>query len=160
MLFFVVIALTLAADLYTKHLTLVHLAVGEAIPMGIFDIRHVHNTGAAFGMLANSGFLFVAVAVIVLIGMLVALPHIRKAETPVVVALGLIAGGTLGNLVDRVRFGYVVDFIDFRWWPVFNVADSCICVGVGLLIWKILTQPQATPTPASGPSDAAGAPPV
>ena len=145
MLFFVVALIALAADLYTKHLTLTYLPLGQFIPMGIFDIRHVHNAGAAFGMLAHSNVLFIIVAVGVLVGMLVFLPRIRQAETAVVVAFGLIAGGTLGNLVDRLRFGYVVDFIDFRWWPVFNVADSCICVGVGLLIWKLSHGPHSEP---------------
>lgn len=159
MLFFLVVFIALAADLYTKYLTLRYLQVGEFIPMGIFDIRHVHNTGAAFGMLANSNVLFVSVAVIVLVGLLVNLPRIQKAETPVIVALGLIAGGTLGNLVDRLRFGYVVDFIDFRWWPVFNVADSCICVGVAILIWKLSQSPHAE-TSTGADSDPSPAPPA
>lgn len=151
MLFFLVVFIALAADLYTKHLTLRYLQVGEFIPMGIFDIRHVHNTGAAFGMLAKSNVLFVSVAVVVLVGLLVNLPRIRRAETLTVVALGLIAGGTLGNLIDRLRFGYVVDFIDFRWWPVFNVADSCICVGVAILIWKLSHSPHVTTSTGPDP---------
>lgn len=159
MLFFLVVFTALAADLYTKYLTLRYLQVGEFIPMGVFDIRHVHNTGAAFGMLANSNVLFVSVAVIVLVGLLVNLPRIQKAEAGIVVALGLIAGGTLGNLIDRLRFGYVVDFIDFRWWPVFNVADSCICVGVAILIWKLSHSPHAETS--SGPdSEPSPAPPA
>lgn len=159
MLFFLVVIIALAADLYTKHLTLQYLQVGEFIPVGIFDIRHVHNTGAAFGMLANSNVLFVSVAVIVLVGMLMALPRIMRAELPIIVSLGLITGGTLGNLVDRLRFGYVVDFIDFRWWPVFNVADSCICVGVGILIWKLSVSSHAE-TSTGADSEPSPAPPA
>jgi len=112
--------------------------------MGIFDIHHVHNTGAAFGMLPAGGLLFVAVAVAVLAGLFVSYPRVRAADRLTRVSLGLIAGGTLGNLVDRLRFGYVVDFIDFRWWPVFNLADSAICIGVALLMWRII-RPGATP---------------
>lgn len=120
------------------------LRLGELIGMGIFDIHHVHNTGAAFGMLPAGGILFVAVAAAVLVGLAVSYPRVRAADRLTQTSLGLIAGGTLGNLVDRLRFGYVVDFIDFRWWPVFNLADSAICIGVALLMWRIM-RPGATP---------------
>ena len=159
MLFFAVLLVALGVDLYTKHLTLQHLQLGEFIPMGVFDIRHVHNRGAAFGMLANNGSLFVVVAVVVLVAMLGALPRLQRAGAWVVVACALIAGGTVGNLIDRLRFGYVVDFIDFRWWPVFNVADSCICVGVGMLVWKILSTPPDSQEHPPSDSSTATTPP-
>lgn len=95
-------------------------------------------------MLQNGGVLFIAVAAIVLVGLVVSYRRIQEADTLTQAALGMVAGGTLGNLVDRLRFGYVVDFIDLRWWPVFNLADSAICVGVGFLMWRIL-RPTSTP---------------
>ena len=113
------------------------LAEGQAIALVLFDIHHVHNRGAAFGIMPSGGMVFVAVALVVLAAVLALRAHIRDAGSAMTVAVGLVAGGTLGNLVDRLRFGYVVDFIDLRWWPVFNVADSAICIGVGLLMWKM-----------------------
>lgn len=152
MLFFVVALIALALDQLTKYLILQNLLEGQSIPLGILDIHHVHNRGAAFGMLQNGGYLFVVIAVAVLIALIVAWPRIREAGPLVVSSLALIAGGTVGNLLDRLRFGYVIDFIDLRWWPVFNVADSCICVGVGLLAWRISRQPHAgNDTVASAP---------
>jgi signal peptidase II len=155
LLFFFVALAGLALDQFTKYLILHHLAYGQRIPMGFFDITHVHNMGAAFGMLQNAGYLFVVIAVVVLAGLFASMHRIREAEPLVVVALALIAGGTVGNLIDRLRFHYVVDFIDLRWWPVFNVADSCICIGVGLLVWKIFrhshNDPPTEPDHGSAP---------
>lgn len=156
MLFFLVAVIALALDQLTKRLVLVHLSLHQYIPLGILDIRYVQNSGAAFGMLARSGSLFIVIAVGVLGALLASLPRIRRAGPLVATALGLIAGGTVGNLIDRLRFGYVVDFIDLRWWPVFNVADSCICIGVGLLVWRISRAPQAPAVAVS----VEGAPPV
>ena len=114
------------------------LTEGQAYPLLLFDLHHVHNRGAAFGIMQSGGLVFVVVALIVLAAVFVLNAQIRRSGPAVTAAVGLIAGGTLGNLVDRLRFGYVVDFIDLRWWPVFNVADSAICIGVGLLMWKML----------------------
>lgn len=125
-------------DQATKYLVQVGLPLGRSISLGFFDLHHVHNRGAAFGIMPSGGAVFIIVAVAVLIGAMVLHARIREQGVAVTVAVGLIAGGTLGNLLDRLRFGYVVDFIDLRWWPVFNVADSAICIGVALLLWKML----------------------
>lgn len=138
---FLVVALAaLALDQLTKALVIHTMSQNQSFSLGILDIRHVHNYGAAFGMMQNAGVLFIVIAVIVLAIVFIFWPRISRAEPFVIVSLALITGGTVGNLIDRLRFGYVVDFIDLRWWPVFNVADSCICVGVGLLVWKICQQ--------------------
>lgn len=126
-------------DQASKYLILRYLKPNQLFPLlGVMDIHHVHNTGAAFGILPAGGHFFVTVALVVLGVLALSWRRIAEAGALTTVALGMIAGGTLGNLIDRLRFGYVVDFLDLRWWPVFNLADSAICVGVGLLMWKLL----------------------
>lgn len=142
---FILAALSaLALDQATKYLIVHGLRPDQAFSvLGVLDIHYIHNSGAAFGMLPSGGRLFIAVALLVLSLLAVSFRRILSADRWTALALGLIAGGTTGNLLDRLRFGYVVDFIDLRWWPVFNVADSCICIGVGLLIYKLLRQERA-----------------
>lgn len=100
---------------------------------GTVYLEYTRNTGAAFSMLPNGGWVFVVVATLVSAGILVA--YSRLAFHPILfrIGLALILGGAVGNLLDRLRLGYVVDFIDLRWWPVFNAADSAIVIGVLLL---------------------------
>ncbi len=142
-------ALVFAADQYTKFLVSSHLAIGEAwMPIESLApfvvIRHVRNSGAAFGMFPQGGTLFLIIAVIV-VCTIVWYYYRRALSAPLWVrlSLGLMLGGALGNMIDRIRFGYVVDFIDLGWWPVFNVADSSIVVGVTLLaIYMAFFQPK------------------
>lgn len=105
---------------------------------GIFHITRVNNTGAAFGWLKNSGGFLIFVSAI---SVVVLTLHLFRKRKPSVsdAAWALVLGGALGNLYDRLRFGYVVDFLDLRVWPVFNVADACICIGVGLIFVRMLT---------------------
>jgi signal peptidase II len=96
------------------------------------------NKGAAFGLLANETLLFVLIALVV-IGMIVAYVRFLPANRPWLrLSLGLQLGGALGNLLDRLRQGYVVDFISIKAWPVFNVADACVVVGVLILAYHLL----------------------
>jgi signal peptidase II len=104
-------------------------------------ITYVRNPGAAFGILADNQLrlpFFILVSVIALLGILWYLKRIPANNTRLQLGLGLIFSGALGNLIDRIRYGEVIDFIDVHWyqhhWPAFNVADSAICVGVGLLL--------------------------
>ena len=154
-------AIVFAVDQYTKYLVATKLAIGQAwMPLAALEpfvvIRHVRNSGAAFGMFPQGGTLFLAIAVVVVCA--IAWYYLQRAHTSplwVRLSLGLMLGGALGNLVDRVRFGYVVDFIDLGWWPVFNVADSSIVVGVTLLaVYMAFIQPKHAADEA-----AAGAPP-
>jgi signal peptidase II len=110
---------------------------------GFFNLVHFTNTGAAFGLLAGEHALwrqvfFIVVALVALVAIFFAYREVKAKKFVFTVAVGLIAGGALGNLVDRVRFGAVVDFLDFHMknyhWPAFNVADSAISVGVGLFL--------------------------
>jgi signal peptidase II len=115
------------------------LSPGESIPVlrNIFHWTLVHNTGIAFGLFKNQGIFFLGVSLfaIVVFGWLlyhqsreqVLLPSSR-------LAFSLIIGGALGNFIDRLQFGFVIDFIDFRIWPVFNIADSAITIGAFILI--------------------------
>jgi signal peptidase II len=125
----------IAADQLTKHLVTANLRLDEGVHVvGPFWIHHVRNSGIAFGLFASA-----TVAVIVLTGIAVAwmVGYFARsgARHPVLpIALGLVIGGSVSNLVDRVRLGYVTDFLDFRYWPAFNLADSFIVVGVGILL--------------------------
>ena len=112
------------------------LVSGESAPVvkNIFHLTLVHNTGAAFGIFKNNAVFFTAASIcaVAFIGW-----YIGKKERlsfPRGAGLALILGGAAGNLIDRLRFGHVIDFLDFRIWPVFNVADSAITVGVMLIL--------------------------
>ena len=134
----------------------------KTIITDVFDLTYVRNTGAAFGLFASvdssvKAILLNSIAVIVFL--IVSAYALRSSHKSVrlQVGLALILGGAVGNLLDRVRFGYVVDFLDFsisgHHWPAFNVADSAICIGVGLLFLDMLGSddaPAERPTPAPG----------
>lgn len=106
-----------------------------------FHITYIRNRGAAFGILSDNALrlpFFITVSLVAIIGIIWYLRQLRADQKLSHLALGLILSGAIGNLIDRVRFGEVVDFIDVHWythhWPAFNVADSAICVGVALLL--------------------------
>lgn len=134
-------ALIFAVDQLTKALVKTRMAPNQSIPVidNILHLTYVQNTGAAFSLLKGRVFFFVVVsfAVIAVIAYyLIRLPREKKLFR---YTLALVLGGALGNLVDRLRFGFVVDFIDFRIWPVFNVADSAVVIGVLMLLYLIMT---------------------
>lgn len=136
-------AVVLALDLYTKQLVLDAFHYAEHLYINdYFDLVRYHNKGAAFSFLANAGGwqqIFFSVIALVASVVIVYLLRKHKAEKLFCFALALILGGALGNLYDRLTLGYVVDFLYFHYqqyaWPAFNVADSAITVGVGLLLW-------------------------
>jgi signal peptidase II len=132
-------------DQLTKLWIMASFALHEQLTIipGFFNLVYVTNTGAAFGFLAGSKNLlrqsfFVAVAIVALVVIVFAYAHLKRQGKIFVYALGLIAGGAVGNLIDRLRFGSVVDFLDFYigsyHWPAFNAADSAITTGVGLFL--------------------------
>lgn len=134
-------------DQATKLWVLASFYLGERLEVTpFFNLVLVMNSGAAFSFLADAGgwqkWFFVVLA-LVISGWLVAMIRHHAAETLLPLACALVLGGALGNVIDRLRFGAVVDFLDFHvagWhWPAFNVADSGITVGVVLLIWQQLT---------------------
>lgn len=115
-------------------------AAGETRPVikGVFHLSLVHNTGVAFGLFRNHNTLLsiFSLAVIIYIAR-DSLAHKKDRRLCQRVALGLILGGACGNLIDRLRLGYIIDFLDFRIWPVFNIADSSITIGITLLALEI-----------------------
>lgn len=142
--------LVILADLATKEIILYKVALYESLEVipGFFSITHVRNTGAAFGLFAGhaNGFRILFFLAMTCVALAVVLfMYAKTAEENVWVsrAFCLIAGGAVGNFVDRVRFGEVVDFLDFyvgsAHWPTFNVADSAISIGVGLLFFYAVT---------------------
>jgi signal peptidase II len=132
----------LIADQVTKALVRGSLAVGASVPFidGFMSLTHVRNTGAAFGLFPGRMPVFIAIAMLVLGGIAWVWWRLKPRSAWVVVALGLVAGGATGNLIDRVLAGRVTDFFDVGWWPVFNIADIALDVGVAvLLVWLLFT---------------------
>lgn len=147
--------LILALDQWTKQLIVDRFSLGESISViqGWFSITYVRNTGAAFGFLASAdpAFrvpFFLAVPLLALFVIIYLIRKLPDGDLRTATALALVSGGAVGNLIDRMRFGYVVDFLDFHWkyqahFPAFNVADSAICVGVGLLMLDLFKNEEA-----------------
>jgi signal peptidase II len=115
----------------------------QSIPItSFFKLTYVRNTGAAFSFLSDAGgwqrWLFAVLAILISIIIAVWLTRLKKQETLLAVALSLILGGAMGNLIDRLAYGYVIDFLDVYYqtwhWPAFNVADSAITLGVMLML--------------------------
>lgn len=141
----VLAAVVVGLDLLTKWLVSTRLTEFVETPVipGFFSLQFVHNPGAAFGMLAGQQWLFIVVALGAVGGMLYFLRHPEGRVGLIPYALGLLMGGAIGNLVDRIRFnGEVVDFLLFYWrdyhFPNFNVADIGITLGVGLFLLQTL----------------------
>ena len=144
--------LVLLLDLLTKHLALQRLPPGRPVHVidGFFSLTLVMNPGLAFGMLAGTPAGWRWLVAVLSIGALAVLAVVGLRMLPTggpltPLALGLIFGGAVGNLIDRARFGAVVDFLDFYWrgyhWPAFNVADASISVGVVVLALRMLSAP-------------------
>ena len=143
--FLVVVMVVL--DQYTKYLASAHLTYGNPVyVMPFLDWTLLHNPGAAFSFLSNQGgwqrWFFTVIAVVVSVMLIVWIARLEASKLLETTALALVLGGALGNLIDRVQLGYVVDFISLHYqsyyWPAFNIADSAICVGVGMLIVDML----------------------
>ncbi len=123
------------ADQVTKHVVASHLRLGEGLHVvGPFTIRHVQNSGIAFGLFSSATAAVIVVTAIAIAWMLVYFARSGARHPVLPVALGLVIGGSISNLADRVRLGFVTDFLDFRYWPAFNLADSFIVIGVGILL--------------------------
>jgi signal peptidase II len=149
-------------DYATKRLVEGSLAehIPYAVLPGILQLTRVHNRGAAFGLLNTANLphqplIFAVVSLVALTAMLVYSLRLPATRYLPQTALSLIFGGAIGNLIDRLRYGYVIDFIDVYWgthhWPMFNAADSAISVGVGLLILDMLREPhEARPEETAG----------
>lgn len=104
-------------------------------------LTYVENRGAAFGLLQDQSVFFIIVGIMVVAGILIGQRFVPAHQTALAVCLGMQLGGALGNMLDRLRFGHVFDFVDLTFWPVFNIADSAIVVGVAILAYHLLASP-------------------
>jgi signal peptidase II len=118
------------------------LAYGESLPIirNVLHMTLVHNTGIAFGFFKDQGIVFIVIPVIAIFLLIFNIYYYRKNNEALsrvyIVAFSLILGGAIGNLIDRMVYGHVIDFIDFRVWPVFNIADSAITIGAIMVAFK------------------------
>jgi signal peptidase II len=133
--------LTYLADRFAKILAIKTMFPGQSIGIlpGIFHITLVLNKGAAFGILKDQAALFIFLSAFIVTLIILYAWKGRVVSAAPAAALGLVLGGALGNLVDRASYRYVIDYFDFRIWPVFNIADSAICIGVTILALIVLT---------------------
>ena len=128
-------------DQITKFLIKTSFQLKQSIPLikNIFHLTYIRNFGAGFGILQQQKWILVFISIIVIGVIFYYLDKIKDKEKFLQIIVGLVLGGTIGNLIDRLAYGFVVDFLDFRIWPVFNFADSFVTIGViGLIIylWK------------------------
>ncbi len=147
--FGLIVGAGLVADQVTKLYINSTMSLYQSIPVvqGLFNITYLRNKGAAFSFLANAVWrlpFFVAVTVAALLVIVVALRRLRDDQWLAQIALAMIFAGAVGNLIDRLRLGEVIDFLDVYWrsyhWPAFNLADSLICIGVALVAVDMLRE--------------------
>jgi signal peptidase II len=134
----------LAGDQLTKHIVSSHLTLdAERHVVGPLSIHHVQNSGIAFGLFAQATGV-VIVLTLVAIGWMILYFSRSGARHPLLpVAVGLLIGGSISNLADRIRLGHVTDFLDLRYWPAFNLADSFIVIGVAILLGALVSADRA-----------------
>jgi signal peptidase II len=136
------------ADQVTKHVVTSTLALDDAVHVvGPLSIHHVQNSGIAFGLFSSATIGVTVVTGIAVVWMLVFFARSGSRHPVLPAALGLLIGGSLSNLVDRIRLGHVTDFIDFKYWPAFNLADSFIVVGVAILLAALVAADRAPRPP-------------
>jgi signal peptidase II len=124
-----------AADQATKEIVASQLDYGHEVHVvGPLSLHHVQNSGIAFGLFQNSTLVVTLLTAVAVAWMIWFFARSGSRHPVLPVALGLLLGGSLSNLIDRVRLGHVTDFLDVTWWPAFNLADSFICVGVAILL--------------------------
>lgn len=142
----IIVILILSLDQISKTVALRNLPLNNPVEVinNFFYLTLVHNKGAAFGILKGQTGFFILTAFLAVILILLNLKG-NSHKQPLIynISLSLILAGGAGNLIDRLLYGYVVDFIDFRVWPVFNIADSAITIGAALLAYSIFKKPEA-----------------
>lgn len=141
MYYFLIIIAVVISDQIIKNHVVGTMALYESIPVlqDIFHITYIHNTGAAFSLMAGKISVLILLSLFMIIAAVVFMLIMRKKGHPLMMtSVALIAGGGIGNLIDRIALGYVVDYLDFRVFPIFNLADIAVCVGCGLLVLYVL----------------------
>lgn len=139
MILLIIFLLVLLADQYTKLIVQQDMIIGQSIPVihKIFHFTYVQNSGGAFGILRGQTNLFIIISIIVILFIFYFMLKEEKKDYYIKTVFSFILGGAISNLIDRMRLGYVVDFIDFQVWPVFNIADSAISIGMVLLFIRL-----------------------
>ena len=139
---FLIATLVFVLDRVTKIAVVSNMSYGQSIKIlpDIFHFTFVLNNGTAFGLFKGANAALAALSILAIALIIFYVLKTRMMSLANSLALGLILGGAVGNLFDRMKFGRVIDFIDFRVWPVFNIADSAITIGTCLLAWSILRQ--------------------
>ena len=140
------IVLSVVLDQVSKLIVVANMELGQSIDVipGIFRFTYIHNEGAAFGSMADARWIFMILSSVAIIAILIYMFWKKPQSKLLRAALILVAGGGIGNMIDRIWLGYVIDFLDFcafpnLWMWIFNVADACVCIGAGLLaLWMIL----------------------
>ena len=140
MYFYLPIVCFLLLDQFVKYLVRTNMELGQSIPIisGIFHLTYIENPGAALGILANRRLLFLLLTIIIVGIMFYLYFQLRQKKSLTAFSLGLVISGALGNFIDRFFRGTVTDLFDLRIWPIFNIADICICVGLALLCYLLL----------------------
>ncbi|MFL2664925.1 MAG: signal peptidase II [Dehalococcoidia bacterium] len=139
-LYFLILSLLIISlDQVSKYIVVKNLSLGESIPdEGLFRLTHAQNTGTAFSLFQNQTDILTIVSIIAIIMIIFIFISIDKPSVYLFLSYGLLFGGAIGNLSDRIRLGYVTDFFDVGFWPIFNIADSAITVGIILMILNYL----------------------
>jgi len=125
-------------DQIAKWIVRSNLKLWESKPIipGFLYLSHVANRGAAFGIMRGLSWLLIPISILAIVFIFLYYKAYRN-DVWMRISLGFLLGGALGNLIDRVRLGYVVDFVDLRWWPSFNLADASVCIGAILLAYRL-----------------------
>ncbi len=137
---FCLFVVLLVLDQVVKSYVSTAMLLGETIPVvpGIFHITYILNPGAAFGMLAHQRWFFILAGIVIAAAFLYYYPWLKRQCSWFHYGCVALLSGAVGNLIDRIRNGLVIDYIDFRVWPVFNIADIAIVLGVASMIYAIL----------------------
>ena len=125
-------------DQIAKFLIRINFQLNETLPIikNIFHLTHIQNTGAGFGILKSQTLILIFISLVVIGVIFYYFDRIKEKEVLLQVLVGFVLAGTIGNLIDRLAYGFVIDFLDFQIWPIFNVADSFVTIGViGLIIY-------------------------
>ena len=139
MLYFIILIIVFA-DQLIKFYIINNFSYGQSLAIieNIFHLTFVKNTGAAFGIFKGGNIFFIVISILIILFLLFYFYRYFKKNIYTKISFGLIIGGAIGNLIDRIKLNYVVDYLDFRIWPVFNLADSAIVVGAGILMIYII----------------------
>ena len=142
MYFYIPILFFLLIDQFVKHLVRSNMVQGQSIPIlqNIFHLTYIENPGAAFGILANHRLLFLLLTAVITGIMFYLYLQLNNKKSPTAFTLALVISGALGNFIDRFFRGTVTDMFDFQIWPIFNIADICICLGLAGLCYLLLIQ--------------------